>query len=217
MQKSIASFIDHTILSPVAKKEDIISACQQADMWGCASVCIHPYFVKLATKELQGSLCKVTTVVGFPLGQNCFPTKVFETKKALEEGADEIDVVLNISALKQGLDSFVLDELCSIKEASNFHIVKVIIETAYLADHEKKLACELILRSGADFVKTSTGFAKFGATVDDVLLLRKLVGSKIGVKASGGIGTLEVAESMLRAGASRIGCSQTEAIVFGKP
>lgn len=214
MQSHIASFIDHTLLSPIARQKEILTLCRQGSQWGCASVCVHPYFVELAAKELQGSLCKVTTVVGFPLGQNHLATKVFETKKAIDDGADEIDVVLNISALKEGLDAFVLEELCAIREASGMHLLKVIIETAYLSNQEKRLACELVMQAGADYVKTSTGFASLGATLEDVELLRTLVGSKIGVKASGGIRSLEMAKNMLKAGASRLGCSHTEAILL---
>jgi deoxyribose-phosphate aldolase len=171
--------------------------------------------VELAARELKGSLCKITTVVGFPLGQNLLATKVFEIKKAVEDGADEIDMVMNISALKEGLLDDVLEEVSATRLACTTHILKVIIETAYLTDAQKQTACELIIQAGADFVKTSTGFAQQGALVEDVKLLRTLVGSKIGVKASGGIRNLEIAKSMLQAGASRLGCSHTEAIIFG--
>ncbi len=215
MSQHIASFIDHTLLSAISTRKDIIKLCREGNEWECACVCVNPYFVELAAKELKGSLCKVTTVVGFPLGQNLLATKVFEIKKALEDGADEIDMVINISALKEGLIEDVLEELSAARLACKTHILKVIIETAYLTDAQKQSACELIIQSGADFVKTSTGFAPHGALIEDVKLLRTLVGSKVGIKASGGICTLEVAKSMLHAGASRIGCSHTEAIIFG--
>lgn len=213
--KNIASCIDHTLLQPTAKQADIIKLCQEGHDWGCASVCVHPCYVQLAAKQLVGSLCKVTTVIGFPLGMQHQRVKVFETEQALADGADEIDVVINIGAVKDKSYQLVFNELCSIRHISVFHTMKVILETAYLTDSEKQKVCQLILDSGADFVKTSTGFAPSGATFEDVHLLRTIVGTKIGVKASGGIRNLEIAQRMIQAGASRLGCSHTQEILFG--
>lgn len=214
MHYQLASFIDHTLLSPIASHEQIIQLCHEGAMWKCASVCVHPYFVPLAIKELTGSACKVSTVVGFPLGQNMQQIKITEAKRALDDGADELDIVMNLSALKEGLVDVVLEELSALRQVASTSVLKVILETALLTDKEKQLACELALESGADFVKTSTGFAKAGATIEDVDLLRTCVGVKMGVKASGGIHTFESAKKMLAAGASRLGCSQTRAILF---
>jgi len=214
MHYEMASFIDHTLLSPIASHEQIMQLCYEGATWKCASVCVHPYFVPLAVKELKGSACKVTTVVGFPLGQNMKQIKLIEAKRALDDGAEELDVVMNLSALKEGLVDVVLEELSALRLASGVNVLKVIIETALLTDKEKHVACDLVLESGADFVKTSTGFAKVGATAEDVQLLRTCVGARIGVKASGEIHTFESAKKMLAAGASRLGCSQTRAILF---
>ncbi|QOS39506.1 deoxyribose-phosphate aldolase [Treponema rectale] len=200
--------IDHTLLAPDATKAQILKLCEEAKEYDFASVCVNPGWVKLCAKELhEVSRVKVCTVVGFPLGATSTESKVFETKQALADGADEIDMVINIGMLKDKEDAYVRDEIHALKEACGDHILKVIIETCLLTDEEKVRVCLLSKEAGADFVKTSTGFSKWGAKVKDVALMRKTVGPEMGVKASGGVRNKEDAKAMVEAGATRLGTS----------
>jgi deoxyribose-phosphate aldolase len=203
----IASKIDHTILKADAQKHQIIEYCRQAKEHGFASVCVNPYYVSLAAEELKGSDVKVCTVIGFPLGAESGDTKAHAAKTAVKEGAHEIDMVINIGALKDGDYNYVEREIKKVVEASGKALVKVIIETCYLTDEEKVKACRLAVNAGALFVKTSTGFGTAGASADDVRLMKQTVGEGIGVKASGGIRSYREATEMLDAGADRIGTS----------
>jgi len=200
-------YIDHTYLQPIAQISTIISLCEEAKKYQFASVCVNPYFVSVVSKELQLTGVEVGTVVGFPLGMNTMKTKMFEAEQVIDDGATEIDLVLNIGALKEGEFDYVRDEIYFIKAIAKQQVLKVIIETCYLTTQEKIIACELAKEAGADFVKTSTGFGPKGATVEDVTLMRKIVGTSMGVKASGGIKDKETAIAMIRAGATRIGTS----------
>lgn len=205
---NINKLIDHTVLKPNARKEDVLKLIAEAKEYNFASVCINPCWIELASKELQGSGVDVCTVIGFPLGANTTEVKVFETKDAIEKGAQEIDMVINIAMLKDKEYDYVENEIHQIVEAAKDKaIVKVIIETCLLTDEEKIKACELSQKAGADFVKTSTGFSTGGATVHDIALMRKTVGAEMGVKASGGVHTHEEALAMVEAGATRIGAS----------
>ncbi len=205
--------IDHTLLKPDAKEADVIKLCQEAKQYDFMSVCVNPYYVSLAKKELTGSNVLVCTVVGFPLGQNTTETKILETHDALKNGADEIDMVINIARLKDGDNPYVENEIALLKKECANHTLKVIIETCLLTDEEKIRACKLAKSAGADFVKTSTGFSTGGATVHDVKLMRETVGEKMGVKASGGVRTHEDLLNMVRAGATRIGTSNGTKII----
>lgn len=212
---SIASLIDHTLLRPDATREEIVKVCAEARQHGFASVCVNPYWVPVVAAELAGSPVKVCTVVGFPLGATPTPNKMAEAETAIRAGAREVDMVLNVGALRSGdydtvkLDIQGLAETCH----RNGAILKVILETALLDDNQKVMACSLAKLAGADFVKTSTGFAKSGATAHDVALMRAAVGPDIGVKASGGIRSLADVKTMAAAGASRIGASASVKIV----
>lgn len=210
---NLAAYIDHTLLKPEATEKDILKLTAEAAQYHFASVCIHPYWVKLAARELAGTGVKVCTVIGFPLGATTAETKAFETKKAIGDGADEIDMVINIGALKSGNIEAVEADIRAVVEAAQGKLVKVIIETCLLTNEEKELACRLSVKAGAHFVKTSTGFSTGGATVEDVKLMRQTVGDKAGVKASGGIHTKAEAEAMIEAGATRIGASSGVKIV----
>lgn len=217
--REIARYIDHTNLKPYATKEDIIKLCDEAIQYGFYAVCVNPYRVKLAKDYLsgKGADVKVASVIGFPLGATPTEVKVFEAKKALDDGADELDMVINIGALKDGDYEYVkrdIEEVVKVAHEKGAK-VKVIIETCYLTDEEKVKACELAKEAGADFVKTSTGFGSGGATVEDVRLMRKVVGPEMGVKASGGIRTYDQAVAMIEAGANRIGTSSGVKIVEG--
>lgn len=211
----IASLIDHTILKPEATRQDILRVCGEARDYKFASVCVNSYWVSLVGDRLEGSGVKVCAVVGFPLGANTTEAKVFETKSAIRLGATEIDMVLNVGELRSGDLEAVKVDIAAVAEAAHAHgaILKVILETCLLDDAQKVAACELSVEAGADFVKTSTGFATSGATVHDVELMRRTVGPNIGVKASGGIRTLEDFRKMVAAGASRIGASASVKIV----
>ncbi|MDQ0156012.1 deoxyribose-phosphate aldolase [Robertmurraya andreesenii] len=214
--ESIAKYIDHTLLKADAQKDQIEKLCQEAREYGFASVCVNPTWVKLAAELLQGSEAKVCTVIGFPLGATTSETKAFETKNAIENGATEVDMVINIGALKNGnLDVVEQDIRAVVDAAKGKALTKVIIETSLLTDDEKVTACELSVKAGADFVKTSTGFSTGGATVEDIRLMRKTVGPNIGVKASGGVRSAEDAKQMIEAGATRIGASSGVEIVKG--
>lgn len=205
---NINKLIDHTALKPNTNKESILKLIAEAKTYDFASVCVNPCWVALAHQELKNTDVKVCTVIGFPLGANTIEVKVFETKDAIEKGAQEIDMVINIAMLKDKEYDYVENEIHQIVEAAKDKaIVKVIIETCLLTDEEKIKACELSQKAGADFVKTSTGFSTGGATVHDIALMRKTVGAEMGVKASGGVHTHEEAMAMINAGASRIGAS----------
>ncbi|PDY44048.1 deoxyribose-phosphate aldolase [Bacillus pseudomycoides] len=212
---NIAKLIDHTVLKPNTTKEDVMKVLEEAKKYNFASVCINPTWVKLAAEELAGYDVDVCTVIGFPLGANTTETKVFETKDVIAKGATEVDMVINVGALKDGDNKFVENDIREVVEAAKGKaLVKVIIETCLLTDEEKVRACELSVKAGADFVKTSTGFSTGGATAEDIALMRKTVGENVGVKASGGVRTREDAEKMIEAGASRIGASASVAIVL---
>ena len=201
----IENMIDHTMLKADASKKTIIRYCQEAKEHGFASVCVNTCFVPAVAKELSGSGVKTCCVVGFPLGAMLTSAKAFEASEAVKAGAEEVDMVINVSALKDKDDEFVLNDIKAVVEASKGAVVKVIIETCLLTDEEKVRACELAVQAGADFVKTSTGFSTGGATVEDIALMRKTVGDRAQVKASGGIRTPEDAKAMIEAGADRIG------------
>ena len=205
---NINKLIDHTALKPNTNKESILKLIAEAKSYDFASVCVNPFWVALAHQGLKNTDVKVCTVIGFPLGANTTEVKVFETKDAIEKGAQEIDMVINIAMLKDKEYDYVENEIHQIVEAAKDKaIVKVIIETCLLTDEEKIKACELSQKAGADFVKTSTGFSTGGATVHDIALMRKTVGAEMGVKASGGVHTHEEALAMVEAGATRIGAS----------
>lgn len=214
MENNIAAMIDHTILKADATKEQIIKVCEEAREYQFCSVCINPAWVKEASARLKGSDVKVCTVIGFPLGATTSAVKAFETKDAIENGAEEVDMVINIGKLKDGDLDYVEEDIKAVVEAAKGKaLVKVIIETSLLTDAEKETACKLAVKAGADYVKTSTGFSTGGATVEDIKLMRKTVGPDIGVKASGGVRDREATLAMIEAGASRIGASSSIAIV----
>ncbi|HFU4025075.1 TPA: deoxyribose-phosphate aldolase [Streptococcus suis] len=209
-------YIDHTVLKPETTQEQVEKVLAEAKEYDFASVCINPTWVAFAAEGLKDSDVKVCTVIGFPLGANTPVVKAFETKDAIANGADEIDMVINIGALKDKRYDLVLEDIKAVVEASGDKLVKVIIETCLLTDEEKVKACELSKEAGADFVKTSTGFSTGGATVADVALMRKTVGQDLGVKASGGARSYEDAIAFIEAGASRIGASSGVAIMKGE-
>jgi len=204
---NLGKYIDHTILKPDAVKAQVIAICNEAKQYHFASVCINQYYTKLVKEELDNSDVKVCTVVGFPLGAVTKEVKAFETGLAVNDGADEIDMVINIGALKDGLNDIVSEDIKAVVQAAKGKVVKVIIETCLLTEEEKIRACELAVNAGAHFVKTSTGFSTGGATVDDVELMKKTVGSKAMVKASGGVRDYDGAMAVIEAGADRIGAS----------
>jgi len=215
MEQTIAKYIDHTLLKADAKEEQIERLCLEAKEYGFASVCVNPTWVRYASAILEETDVKVCTVIGFPLGATTSETKAFETKNAIENGATEVDMVINIGALKSGDPDLVESDIRAVEAAKGKALTKVIIETSLLTEEEKMTACELSVKAGADFVKTSTGFSTGGATVEDIRLMRKVVGPEIGVKASGGVRNAEDAKSMIDAGATRIGASSGIAIVQG--
>lgn len=204
---NLAKYIDHTYLKADAKKEDIVRLCKEAKENGFMTVCINPCNIKLAKKELQGSDVKICTVIGFPLGQMTTQAKVAETEDALANGADEIDMVINIGRLKDRDLEYVTSEIKAIKDVCKDHILKVIIETCLLDEEEKRAACKCIVEAGADYVKTSTGFSLHGATFEDVALLKQCVSGKCKVKAAGGVRTHADFLKMIELGADRIGTS----------
>jgi deoxyribose-phosphate aldolase len=212
---NIASLIDHTLLKPEATPEQIVQLCTEAREYGFASVCVNPVYVKLAWDLLKGSPVKVCSVVGFPLGATTPEVKAFEARQAIRDGASEIDMVIHIGALKAGDDDLVEADIAAVVDVSHAAgaLCKVILETCYLTDDEKIRGCILAKRAGADFVKTSTGFGPRGATVEDVALMRRTVGPDMGVKAAGGIRTLEALQQMVAAGANRIGASASVKIM----
>lgn len=210
-------YIDHTLLKADATSDQIKILCEDARENNFFSVCVNSYYVKEAKQLLAGSNVKVCTVVGFPLGASTMETKRFEAMKAIAEGAQEIDMVINISAIKSNNWQYVLDDMSSLAQVCHQQgaLLKVILETCLLTDEEKKKACELAVKAGVDFVKTSTGFSTGGATIEDVKLMRSIVGPKIGVKASGGIRNVQMANAMIEAGATRLGTSASVEIVQG--
>ena len=214
---TLAKTIDHTLLKAIASEQQVRELCAEARKYGFASVCVNPYWVSLCAKELAGTDIIVCTVIGFPLGANASATKAAEAKLAASQGAREIDMVINLGAIKSGEWKTVEDDIRGVVAASGDSAVKVIIETCYLSDAEKVKACEAAMRAGARFVKTSTGFGTGGASVEDVKLMRRTVGDKLQVKASGGIRSYHDAILMLDAGADRIGASSSVAIVSELP
>lgn len=213
---NLAKLIDHTILKPIAQRADIERVCAEARKYGFCSVCINPVWVAYAKQLLKGSDVKVCTVIGFPLGANTSAVKAYETKDALNNGADEIDMVINIGALKDKDYDTVLADIQAVRQACQGHTLKVIIETSQLTDDEKVKACEISAQAGAAFVKTSTGFTGGGATAADVALMKKSIPAHMQVKASGGVRTREDFDAMVSAGATRIGASSGVKIVEGK-
>lgn len=214
-KKALAKMMDHTLLKATATPAQIEQLCTEARQIDSASVCVNPYYVPLAKKLLAGSDVKVCTVIGFPLGANTSETKAFETADAIAKGAQEVDMVINVGALLAGDEATVLEDMKAVVKAANGTLVKVIIETCYLNDEQKKTACRLAMEAGADFVKTSTGFGTGGATPADVALMRSVVGDKLQVKASGGIRTYEDAMAVVEASADRLGVSASLAILEG--
>ena len=206
-RQKILSMVDHTLLTQTATWKEIRRICDEAIRYGTASVCIPASYVKRA-KEYVGDRMAVCTVIGFPNGYSTTASKVFETQDAIANGADEIDMVVNIGYVKDGLYDLQLDEIRRIKQACGGHILKVIVETCLLTEEEKIRMCQVVTESGADFIKTSTGFSTGGATFDDVALFRKYVGPQVRIKAAGGISSLEDAEQFIELGASRLGTSR---------
>lgn len=212
----INTIIDHTLLKPEASEDQIKKLCQEAIDYEFFSVCVNPTWIETAREALKGSPVKIATVIGFPLGANSLETKVFESKDALDKGSHEIDMVINIGALKSKNYDQVKNEIQAVKKAIGDHILKVIIETCLLTEEEKKKASQLVVEAGGDFVKTSTGFSTAGAQVEDVRLIRSVVGDKAKIKASGGIRDYEKARAMMEAGADRLGVSAGLAILEGE-
>ena len=208
-------FIDHTLLKQDATEEQIITLCDEAIEYDFMSVCLNPGFVEIASRELKGSDVKVCTVIGFPLGATTEETKVFEAQNAIDNGADELDMVINVSDLKDKKYDKILKEITAVKRIAGERILKVILETCLLNDQQIVKASELSVEAGADFVKTSTGFSTGGATPEDVALMKKTVGEKAEVKASGGARSLEDLQVMVDSGATRIGASSGIAIMKG--
>jgi len=213
--RDLARYIDHTLLRPEATREEVLRVCEEALSYGFATVVVNPYWVRDVARRLHGSEVKPCTVVGFPLGATLTDVKVYEARRAIFDGAREIDMVINIGALKSGQDEVVERDIRAVVEACHeFGVLcKVIIETALLTEEEKVKACVLAKRAGADFVKTSTGFSRGGATIEDVLLMRRVVGPEMGVKAAGGIRDAQTARRLLEAGATRLGASAGVKIV----
>lgn len=211
-----AKLIDHTLLKPTATREEIHRLCEEARQYGFFSVCINPVWVSYAKEQLKGTEVKVCTVIGFPLGTNTTAVKTYETEDALKNGADEIDMVINLGALKDKDYQTVLQDIQAVRNACRGHILKVIIETSQLTDEEKVKACELSAQAEADFVKTSTGFTGSGATAPDVALMRQSIPPHMQVKASGGVRSRADFDAMVAAGATRIGASSGVKIVEGK-
>ena len=216
-RRMVGDMIDHTLLKADATREQILKVCAEARQYKFASVCVNPTWVATVAGELQGSGVKTCTVIGFPLGATTSFAKAAETRDAIANGADEVDMVINIGALKAGEDRLVEDDVRAVVQAAGGRLVKCIIEAAMLSDEEVVRACQLAVKGGVDFVKTSTGFGPGGATVHHVALMRKTVGDKIGVKASGGIHDFPSAVALIEAGANRIGASASIKIMEGDP
>ena len=212
---NIAKYIDHTILKATTTSKEVEKLCLEAKEYGFYSVCVNGCFVKECKELLKNSDVKIAAVVGFPLGAMTKTAKVFEAREAIANGANEIDMVINIGKLVEGDSKYVEDEIREIKEAIGENVLKVIIETCYLNEEQKMLACELSLNANADFVKTSTGFGTAGATFEDVILMKKMVGDNAEVKASGGVKSYETAEKYIELGATRLGTSSGIEIIKG--
>lgn len=216
-QLNYKKLIDHTLLKPETNKEEITKLCEEAKQFGFASVVVNPVWVKTSAEILKGTDVNVCTVIGFPLGANTPETKAFEAENAVENGASEVDTVINIGALKDKNDDLVERDIRTVVDAvKGKALVKVIIEACLLTDEEKIRVCQLAVKAGADYVKTSTGFSLHGATLEDVALMRKIVGSTIGVKASGGVRDINDIKQMVEAGATRIGTSSGVALFSSK-
>ncbi|MDO6448165.1 deoxyribose-phosphate aldolase [Oceanobacillus profundus] len=216
MSNKLAKYIDHTQLKPDTTKEQIKKLVEEAKEYDFASVCVNPHWVAYCFENLKETTVKVCTVIGFPLGANSTTVKAFETEQAIKDGATEVDMVINVGELKSGNDDLVKADIQAVVNAAKGKaLTKVIIETVLLTDDEKVRACQLAKEAGADFVKTSTGFASGGATVEDVQLMRETVGAEMGVKASGGVRDLEGMNAMIEAGATRIGASAGVDIING--
>ncbi len=214
--EELASYIDHTLLKPGATEEQFEKLCEEAKHYKFKSVCVNSFWVPFVSKQLKGTSVKICSVIGFPLGAMDTESKAFEAKNAIANGAQELDMVINIGALKSGKSDVVEDDIRAVRHVcGNTTLLKVIIETSELAEAEKILACEIAKKAGADFVKTSTGFSSSGATAEDIALMRRVVGPKMGVKASGGIRDFKTAVAMIQAGATRIGAGGGVAIVSG--
>jgi len=217
-RKSLAKLIDHTDVRPIATDADIKRLCDEAVKHGFCAVCVQPYFVRLASRLLANeSGVKVCTVVGFPFGTNVTDVKVFEAKKAIEDGAEELDVVMNISAVKSGNYAYLEEELNKIMSVAEDTVIKLIIETGYLTVEEMKKVCDIAVKAGVDYIKTCTGFGPRGVSLDDVRLIKEFTGGKVGIKASGGIRTYEQAASLIEAGATRLGTSRSLKVLEGAP
>lgn len=213
--QDIVRLIDHTLLRADATLADIERLCEEAERYGFYSVCVNPHYVKKAKEQLKGTAVKVTTVVGFPLGMDLTDVKVFEAMLCAMAGANELDIVMNVGAARDGLWDIVTQDLADVVAATDELVHKAIIETCYLTEYQKKAAVESVLRAGAEFVKTSTGYGTAGAKVEDVRLIKSIVGDRAGIKAAGGIRTLKQVEEMVAAGATRIGTSSGVEIVEG--
>lgn len=209
----LVSYIDHTLLKADAAVDDIVRLCEEAAEYHFAAVCVNPAYVALAAHLLKGTSVKTATVVGFPLGATPTAVKVYETQTAVADKADEIDMVMNIGAVKSGQWQAVIDDIRAVVAAADGNVVKVILETGLLTEAEKRQACQAVVAAGAHYVKTSTGFGPGGATVADILLFKEEVGNKAGIKASGGVRTREQAEALIAAGATRLGTSAGVALV----
>lgn len=205
-KEEMLSHIDHTLLKPVSTWEQVRAICEEGASHHTASVCIPPAFVKRAAEEFKGRV-KICTVIGFPLGYNTTETKVFEAKEAIENGADEVDMVVNLGDVKEGNFEKVTEEIRALRKASEGHVLKVIVETCYLTQEEKIALCKCVTDAGADHIKTSTGFGTGGATIEDIELFKEHIGPNVKMKASGGVKTLEDLEKFLDAGCDRIGSS----------
>ncbi|MFQ5797790.1 MAG: deoxyribose-phosphate aldolase [Bacteroidota bacterium] len=218
VKTDLAKLIDHTLLKPETTKQQIEQLCAEAKKYGFASVCVNPCYVSLCARLLKDTRVKVCTVIGFPLGATTTAAKVLEAEDAIRDGAQELDMVINVGMLKSGEHEYVEDDIFSVVSTARRSgvLTKVILETVLLTDVEKVKACLLVKRAGADFVKTSTGFSKGGATVGDVILMRRVVGSAMGVKAAGGVRSREEALTMVASGADRIGASASVKIVGGE-
>ncbi|HQN15813.1 MAG TPA: deoxyribose-phosphate aldolase [Bacteroidales bacterium] len=217
-QAELASYIDHTLLKPESTREQFVRLCEEAVTYRFKSVCVNSFWVPFVTGILKGSGIKICSVIGFPLGAMDSASKAFETKNAIASGAEEIDMVINVGALKSQDLATVEKDIQAVRQAcQGGALLKVIIETVFLDEKEKIQACEISKQCGADFVKTSTGFMGGGATVEDIALMRKVVGPDLGVKASGGIRNFEQAVSLIHAGANRLGCGSSVAVITGAP
>jgi deoxyribose-phosphate aldolase len=211
---NIAAIIDHTLLKPNATYKDFKILCEQAVQYGFCSVCVPPFMVETCKKALTDTGVKVCTVIGFPLGYNNYLVKLIEAKQAIKNGADEIDSVINISALKSKDFEYIEREISLLRKTTSNKILKVIIETAYLNQEEKEKIAKIILNNNVDFLKTSTGFAPSGANIDDIKLFKKILKNNVKIKASGGISTYKQAEELIRAGASRLGTSKSLQLIY---